>query len=336
MAAMYAVYHGSKGVYNIAKSIYDKANSLREALHHLGFETSKDAIFDTIEVLNVDIQKLKTYAEEASMNFFYAKNNAYIALHENTFESDVNEILAVFEKYKNQKGALSIRSFEISSSIQRNQALLSHPVFNTYHSETSMMRYLRTLSDRDLALDRTMIPLGSCTMKLNAATEMEAVTWPEFSALHPFSPANQSAGSRRMISELSDWLVAITGYDAVSLQPNAGSQGEFAGLLAIRNYHDSRGDNHRTICLIPSSAHGTNAASAVMAGMQVVVGFGGAGGPVGRCVLLKDRKGGDLSEWPGDFQVREMPVVGGLVEGKAGGDARPTGACPTEETGVKV
>jgi glycine dehydrogenase len=134
-----------------------------------------------------------------------------------------------------------------------------------------MMRYLRTLADRDLALDRTMIPLGSCTMKLNSATEMEAVTWPEFAGLHPFAPANQSVGSRRLISELSEWLIAITGYDAVSLQPNAGSQGEFAGLLAIRNYHDERGDSHRTICLIPSSAHGTNAASAVMAGMQVVV-----------------------------------------------------------------
>ena len=133
------------------------------------------------------------------------------------------------------------------------------------------MRYLRTLADRDLALDRTMIPLGSCTMKLNAATEMEAVTWPEFSSLHPFAPAEQTAGSRQLIKELSDWLVAITGYDAVSLQPNAGSQGEFAGLLAIRNYHDSRGDQARKICLIPSSAHGTNAASAVMAGMKVVV-----------------------------------------------------------------
>jgi glycine dehydrogenase len=134
-----------------------------------------------------------------------------------------------------------------------------------------MMRYLRNLADRDLALDRTMIPLGSCTMKLNSATEMEAVTWPEFSKLHPFAPTDQSLGSRELIAQLSKWLVAITGYDAVSLQPNAGSQGEFAGLLAIRNYHDSRGDQNRTICLIPSSAHGTNAASAVMAGMKVVV-----------------------------------------------------------------
>ena len=153
----------------------------------------------------------------------------------------------------------------------RSSKYLQHPVFNTYFSETSMLRYLRTLADRDLALDRTMIPLGSCTMKLNATTEMEAVTWPEFASLHPFAPVEQTRGSRLLIDQLSKWLVEITGYDAVSLQPNAGSQGEFAGLLAIRNYHDSRGDQGRNICLIPSSAHGTNAASAVMAGMKVVV-----------------------------------------------------------------
>jgi glycine dehydrogenase len=159
----------------------------------------------------------------------------------------------------------------IPAKYLRTSKYLTHPVFNTNHSETGMMRYLRNLADKDLALDRTMIPLGSCTMKLNSVTEMEAVTWPEFSSLHPFAPADQSIGTRKLIAQLSDWLVAITGYDAVSLQPNAGSQGEFAGLLAIRNYHDSRGDQARTVCLIPSSAHGTNAASAVMAGMKVVV-----------------------------------------------------------------
>ena len=157
------------------------------------------------------------------------------------------------------------------NKLLRETEFLSHPLFNTYRSETSMLRYLRSLADKDLALDRTMIPLGSCTMKLNATTEMIPVTWPEFSNLHPFAPANQSAGIRALINQLSNWLVEITGYDAVSLQPNAGSQGEFAGLLAIRNYLDSKGENNRDICLIPSSAHGTNAASAVMAGMRVVV-----------------------------------------------------------------
>jgi glycine cleavage system protein P-like pyridoxal-binding family len=160
---------------------------------------------------------------------------------------------------------------EIPTKFLRTSKYLTHPVFNTNHSETGMMRYLRNLADKDLALDRTMIPLGSCTMKLNSVTEMEAVTWPEFASLHPFAPTDQSVGTRKLIDQLSKWLVAITGYDAVSLQPNAGSQGEFAGLLAIRNYHDSRGDQSRNICLIPSSAHGTNAASAVMAGMKVVV-----------------------------------------------------------------
>jgi glycine dehydrogenase len=159
----------------------------------------------------------------------------------------------------------------VESSLSRVEKFLEHPLFNTYHSETSMLRYLRSLADRDLALDRTMIPLGSCTMKLNATTEMIPVTWREFSDLHPFAPSDQSIGIRKVIEELSAWLISITGYDAVSLQPNAGSQGEFAGLLAIRNYLDSKGEHKRNICLIPSSAHGTNAASAVMAGMQVVV-----------------------------------------------------------------
>jgi glycine dehydrogenase len=194
-------------------------------------------------------------------------NHVGISLDETTTEESLKLLSEVFGV---QIGSVAdANNFLIS--LKRTSQFLQHPVFNTNHSETGMLRYIRTLSDRDLALDRTMIPLGSCTMKLNATTEMQAVTWPEFSSLHPFAPIEQSVGSRELIQELSDWLIAITGYDAVSLQPNAGSQGEFAGLLAIRNYHDSRGDQNRTICLIPSSAHGTNAASAVMAGMRVVV-----------------------------------------------------------------
>ena len=187
-----------------------------------------------------------------------------ISFDETTTEKTFADVLEVL-------GLSDATGSEISDSAKRTSSYLQHPVFNTYFSETSMLRYLRTLADRDLALDRTMIPLGSCTMKLNATTEMEAVTWPEFASLHPFAPVEQTRGSRLLIDQLSKWLVEITGYDAVSLQPNAGSQGEFAGLLAIRNYHDSRGDHGRNICLIPSSAHGTNAASAVMAGMKVVV-----------------------------------------------------------------
>jgi glycine dehydrogenase len=194
-------------------------------------------------------------------------NHVGISLDETTTEESLKLLGEVFGL---QIGSV-VDANNFLISLKRTSQFLQHPVFNTNHSETGMLRYIRTLSDRDLALDRTMIPLGSCTMKLNATTEMQAVTWPEFSSLHPFAPIEQSVGSRELIQELSDWLIAITGYDAVSLQPNAGSQGEFAGLLAIRNYHDSRGDQNRTICLIPSSAHGTNAASAVMAGMRVVV-----------------------------------------------------------------
>ena len=190
-----------------------------------------------------------------------------ISIDETTTTEALQDLAAVFGV--NLKNSSDAQVFD--SQLKRLSKFLVHPVFNINHSETAMLRYIRMLSDRDLALDRTMIPLGSCTMKLNATTEMQSVTWPEFSSLHPYAPTEQSVGSRQLIQELSDWLIAITGYDAVSLQPNAGSQGEFAGLLAIRNYHDSRGDQNRTICLIPSSAHGTNAASAVMAGMKVVV-----------------------------------------------------------------
>jgi glycine dehydrogenase len=199
------------------------------------------------------------------VNFAHVSEKSIrISFDETTTEEIFQTVLGVL-------GLKDTKPEPLPVNLRRSSSFLTHPVFNTNHSETAMMRYLRNLADRDLALDRTMIPLGSCTMKLNSATEMEAVSWPEFASLHPFAPADQSRGSRQLIAELSDWLVAITGYDAVSLQPNAGSQGEFAGLLAIRNYHDSRGDNHRTVCLIPSSAHGTNAASAVMAGMKVVV-----------------------------------------------------------------
>jgi glycine dehydrogenase len=268
MSAFYAMWHGPVGLKKIAKRVHSLTHIFATALTAKGFKISNESYFDTLTI-NVDsADKLIKSAEELKINLRkISQTQLGISFDETTTVDLLNQLTNIFGSSID----LTAQGSGLPKFAVRESSFLAHPVFNTYHSETSMMRYLRMLSDRDLALDRTMIPLGSCTMKLNAATEMEAVTWPEFSALHPFSPANQSAGSRRMIKELSDWLVAITGYDAVSLQPNAGSQGEFAGLLAIRNYHDSRGDNHRTICLIPSSAHGTNAASAVMAGMQVVV-----------------------------------------------------------------
>ena len=188
-----------------------------------------------------------------------------ITCDERTTDADVDEVLAAFGA--SRVGGTS----RLPADLLRGPDILDYPEFRSYHNETAMMRYLRRLSDKDLALDRTMIPLGSCTMKLNAAVEMEALTWPQFSGIHPFAPITQSAGTREMIHDLEGWLAAATGYDRVSVQPNAGSQGEFAGLLAIRGYHRSRGDEQRTICLVPSSAHGTNAASAVMAGLRVVV-----------------------------------------------------------------
>ena len=260
MSAFYAMWHGPEGLKGIATRVHGFASRLQSASGSLN-----DNVFDTVTVPVKDASHTHASAVKAGYNFAQVSDTAIrISFDEETTESDFAAILTIL-------GISDAKSSDLPTALLRTSRFLTHPVFNTNHSETAMMRYLRNLADRDLALDRTMIPLGSCTMKLNSATEMEAVSWPEFSKLHPFAPANQSAGTRELIEQLSRWLVSITGYDAVSLQPNAGSQGEFAGLLAIRNYHDSRGDQNRTICLIPSSAHGTNAASAVMAGMKVVV-----------------------------------------------------------------
>jgi glycine dehydrogenase len=260
MSAFYAMWHGPEGLKGIATRVHGFASRLQNASG-----SKNENVFDTVTVPVKDAKAIHAAAIKSGFNFAHvSESEVRISFDEETAESDFSAVLSIL-------GISDAKSREIPSEFLRTSAFLTHPVFNTNHSETAMMRYLRNLADRDLALDRTMIPLGSCTMKLNSATEMEAVSWPEFSKLHPFAPADQSTGSRELIEQLSQWLVSITGYDAVSLQPNAGSQGEFAGLLAIRNYHDSRGDQNRTICLIPSSAHGTNAASAVMAGMKVVV-----------------------------------------------------------------
>jgi glycine dehydrogenase len=260
MSAFYAMWHGPTGLREIAMRVNNFASRLQVAA-----QSRNGNVFDTVTVDVSDASVTHNKAAAKGINFArVSATEVRISFDEETTEDTFAQVLDVL-------GLKDAGEKAIPASLLRTSSYLTHPVFNTNHSETGMMRYLRNLADRDLALDRTMIPLGSCTMKLNAVTEMEAVTWPEFSALHPFAPAEQSQGSRKLIKQLSDWLVSITGYDAVSLQPNAGSQGEFAGLLAIRNYHDSRGDHSRNICLIPSSAHGTNAASAVMAGMKVVV-----------------------------------------------------------------
>ena len=268
ISAFYTMWHGPAGLRLIAQRVHNQTGSLARALSQNGFEVVNKSFFDTLTVKVDGADQIHKKARSHKLNLrTIDANHVGISIDETTTTETLQNLASVF--------GVSIESESefnnFGVDLGRTSKYLQHPVFNTNHSETAMLRYIRTLSDRDLALDRTMIPLGSCTMKLNATTEMEAVTWPEFSSLHPFTPIEQSVGSRELIQELSDWLVAITGYDAVSLQPNAGSQGEFAGLLAIRNYHDSRGDQKRNICLIPSSAHGTNAASAVMAGMKVVV-----------------------------------------------------------------
>ena len=260
MSTFYAMWHGPVGLKDIALRVNSFAARLQAAINN-----TEDALFDTVHVIVDDAEAIHQRAVEKGINFRkISSTELRVSFDEETTEELFMDVLSIL-------GLHDAAGKEIPAQFLRTSKYLTHPIFNTNHSETAMMRYLRNLADKDLALDRTMIPLGSCTMKLNAVTEMEAVTWPEFSALHPFAPSDQSRGLRKLVQQLSDWLVAITGYDAVSLQPNAGSQGEFAGLLAIRNYHDSRGDQDRKICLIPSSAHGTNAASAVMAGMKVVV-----------------------------------------------------------------
>ena len=266
MSAFYAMWHGPDGLKVIANRIHAQTDSLVTALSASDHKVLTKNYFDTVLIEVKDAALIHRTARSLRINLRDVSANVVGISFDETITAEhlarIGQIFGV---------NISSPAREVAINNARKSPYLKHPIFSSNRSETSMMRYLRTLADRDLALDRTMIPLGSCTMKLNAATEMEAVTWPEFGSLHPFAPADQSAGTRQLIKELSDWLVAITGYDAVSLQPNAGSQGEFAGLLAIRNYHDSRSDQARKICLIPSSAHGTNAASAVMAGMKVVV-----------------------------------------------------------------
>ncbi len=273
MASMYAVYHGPEGLTHIAREVHRKTSILAAGLHKLGFAIQHESFFDTITV-NVGDQQSAIIARGASekINFRIVGNNALgIALDEATTPAIIEAVWRAFGGGLKFDEIANEATDALPQSLARTSEFLTHPVFHRYRSETELLRYMRKLADRDLALDRAMIPLGSCTMKLNATTEMIPVTWPEFGALHPFAPVEQAAGYQEMFEDLKRWLCEITGYDAVSLQPNSGAQGEYAGLLAIRAYHQSRGEAHRNICLIPSSAHGTNPASAQMVGMEVVV-----------------------------------------------------------------
>ncbi len=265
ISAFYAMWHGPDGLKAIAERIQNFAYNLRSSAKDGGYFVDEYEIFDTVLIKTPKAEELSKKAVQVGFNFrLISKDEISISFDETTTIEDFANILQIF-------GLKGSKNSSPKLTVVRGSSFLTHPLFNTYHSETSMLRYIRSLSDRDLALDRTMIPLGSCTMKLNATSEMIPVTWPEFNSIHPFAPVDQSAGYTQLIELLSNWLTSVTGYDAVSLQPNAGSQGEFAGLLAIRNYLDNKGQSARDICLIPSSAHGTNAASAVMAGMKVIV-----------------------------------------------------------------
>jgi glycine dehydrogenase len=268
IASMYAVYHGPEGLRAIADRVHRQAVRLADALRRAGLVIRHDAYFDTLTVEAPGrADELVEAALEHGLNLRRVDDSTIgIALDETTDDEVLGRVVATFGASLGGAAPSTI-----PASLMRTSDHLTHPVFSAHRSETEMLRYLRSLADKDVALDRSMIPLGSCTMKLNATTEMAAVTWPEFGALHPFAPLDQAEGYRELITSLERWLEEITGYDAVSLQPNAGSQGELAGLLAIRGYHAANGHAERDICLIPSSAHGTNAASAVMAGMRVVV-----------------------------------------------------------------
>lgn len=274
MAGMYGVYHGPKGLRHIAQRIHQQAVTLGQALEKLGYTQRNSYFFDTIRV-SADAKKIKRLAEKLKYNFYYPDaDTVSISVNEITTEQDINEIVTLFAVAAS-KSDFTIQNLTTTShipeSLVRTTEFLKVEVFNSYHSETEMMRYIKKLERKDLALNHSMIALGSCTMKLNAAAQMLPLSLPNWGNIHPFAPINQAEGYTTMLKNLENYLAEITGFAATSLQPNSGAQGEFAGLMVIRAYHESRGEGHRNICLIPSSAHGTNPASAVMAGMKVVV-----------------------------------------------------------------
>lgn len=312
MASMYAVYHGPKGIKEIASQIARRTNSLKNGLQQLGFDVVTTNFFDTVAVRVDDKELIKKQAEEAGINFFYGiEDLVIISINETTKNTHVKDILKVFGKVEYEFSSET----GVSSSFSRTSPYLNHPVFNKYHSETSMMRYLKSLENKDLSLVHSMISLGSCTMKLNAASEMIPLSWREFNSIHPFAPTNQTEGFQIIINDLKEALKTATGFADVTLQPNSGAQGEYAGLMVIKAYHEDNGDFNRNICLIPSSAHGTNPATAIMAGFQVVVVKCDEDGNIDindlkeKAELHKDQLGALMVTYPSTHGVFEEGII---------------------------
>ena len=344
MAGMYAVYNGADGLIKVAQRIFRYTAVFADGLKQLGLEVTNETFFDTVTIAVNNSSEIIKLAEVAGYNINLVSSTLVsVAFDELSTPEDIEALWGVF----NQKYDLSAQCIfeknksEIVKALVRTSSFLTHEVFSLHHSETQMMRYLRHLADKDLALDRTMIPLGSCTMKLNAAAELIPISWPEFSQIHPYAPVDQVPGFHKMISELEQMLCEITGYDAVSLQPNSGAQGEYAGLLAINAYHQSRGEARRNICLIPASAHGTNPASAQMAGMKVVVvktavnGNIDLGDLISKCEKYRENLAAIMITYPSTHGVFEKDVkeVCEMIH-KAGGQVYIDGANMNAMVGV--
>ena len=319
MAVMYAVYHGPQGLKKIATKIHALAQNLEQQLQSLGIQQANEFYFDTLHLHGFDSSALQKLANEKNINFNYFKDGTVsITIDETISNAHVQEVVALFEKLTGKKSTATnaaVKNENIPSQLVRSSSYLQHPVFNIHQSETQMMRYIKQLENKDLSLNTSMISLGSCTMKLNAATEMIPVSWPAFSTMHPFAPSHQTLGYHEMANELSAYLCQTTGFTACSLQPNSGAQGEYAGLLTIRSYHQHHQQAHRNIVLIPISAHGTNPASAVMAGFKVVVVACDTAGDIDmndlkeKALLHKDALGALMVTYPSTHGVFEETII---------------------------
>ena len=329
MAGMYAVYHGPEGLDYIASKVHSGAVTLSNALEKIGYTELNESYFDTLS-MKANATKIKDVAETNEVNFFYPDSETVsISINETTTLKDLNAIVAIFAEAANQEAPLItafVSESKIPVAVSRKTEFLSNPIFNTYHSETELMRYIKKLERKDLSLNHSMIALGSCTMKLNAAAEMLPLSNPQWGNMHPFVPVEQAEGYQIMLKKLEEQLTEITGFAGTSLQPNSGAQGEYAGLMVIRAYHESRGDTHRNICLIPSSAHGTNPASAVMAGMKVVVTKATEDGNIDvedlreKAILHKDNLSALMITYPSTHGVYESAIreITGLIHENGG------------------